>query len=447
MSITLKLIDDAATELDLNGSGVTLLDGYYPEVSIDLSQKISDSFEVVISATSASLINEKIRTINRAFQYAEANTVGPMGMWLNFSIDGGTAWRSRVYRGMITYNSKLDFYYRRQKVRATIFIERDPFWEGAETALNITNANGLKADGLKVLNCNDGSCPVLDFYVNEFKTIADTIEGDIPAPCRLEMTNLYNDSNRLYDVIISRNTRSSPGYFDHWLEGEDASYGGTRNANSSASGGYHQTFTESGDAQVQVARWTLDSTFLEYANKQYFKILAGFKSSTTSGIRVQMKIMFPSPTPLTVVASSQEVLLTTSNLQEIGELQIPPWVINSSDLNPLELCLYAQKTGGFSFNLDYIQISPVDSFRKLHPIGYGVPYTYRLVDDGVNDQLYVDDGTENKAGHYTAIGNRIMLKPNCINEFYILQTGDTGDIDVARALSVILYYRPRRISL
>lgn len=447
MSITLKLIDDAATEVDLNGSGVTLLDGYYPEVSIDLTQKIGDSFEVVIAGTSSE-INDAVREINRCFQYAEENSVGALGMWLNFAIDGGSAWRSRVYRGIITYNSKLDFYYRRGKLRATIFIERDPFWEGPETQIPLTNPNGKdNITGLNVYNSNElvGKSPYNK--ANYVQIAADDIVGDLSAPCRLEMVNNYNDADRLWDVFISHNVRATPESFDHWLEGEDAADGGTKTSSALASGNYYQAFTSTGDTQSRAGYWTLNSAFLGYAKSRWFKLLARFMSDP-DGIRVQTKIMVPSGTPLTVVESSQEVLLTSSRLQEIGELQIPPWLMNSTALQAVDLCLYAQKTGGWTINLDYIQLCPVDSYRKLHPIGYGTSYEDRLIDDGINDQIYTDDGSGlDKTGHYIATGNRLLLVPNKVQRIYFVQTGSSGDTDISRVLSVKAHYRPRRISL
>ncbi len=446
--ITLKLVDESANEINLNGDGVVLLDGYYPETAIDLEQRIGESFEVWIKG----LAVDKIRTINRFLDYARKNTIGPNGVWLHFALDGGTTWRSRVYDGMVSYNNKLHNYYRRGAIKATITIERDPFWEGPETQIPLTNGNGTNnTSGLNVFNCNDGIGSAPNKRHN-YVQIADTaVIGDLPAPVRLEMTNQFNSSARLSELWISHNVYANPGSFQHVLEGESAialQGGITNQAVSGYSGGYVKEFVWTNANQIPLVRFELNTAYLNAANKRWFKVLGVFSSSAHQGNRLQLKIMFPVGTILTTVASAQEVLLSAGRIQELGEIQIPPWLLSSGDLAPVDLVLYGQKSGTAYMGIDFLQISPIDGYRVLIPRGYGAAYQVRIVDDGINQQLYTDGWSGGgKTGHYTSIGKPLRLIPGREQRLYFLQQGNTGDADITRVLSVKAYYRPRRSGL
>jgi len=301
---------------------------------------------------------------------------------------------------------------------------------------------------LNVYNCNDGDGTSPNKRNNYVEIGAASVVGDLPAPARLEMTNQFNSANRLYNIWLGHNVRSTPDLFQHMIEGESASYGGSDVVNAAYSAGKLRTFTWAVDTQTIIARWALDTTFLNRANKRWFKILAGFTNGISAGIRLQSKITFPSGTPLTVVASSQEVVTTTSRIQEIGELQIPPWLLSSGDLSAVDLTLYAKKTGGGSVSIDYLQITPVDGYRVLMPRGYGAAYQVRVVDDGISDQIWTDGWSGGgKTGHYTAVGKNLKLVPGELQRIYFLQNGDTGDIDITRLLNVKAFYRPRRRGL
>lgn len=446
--IVLKLVDESANEINLNGDGVVLLDGYYPETAVDLDQHIGESFEVWIKG----LAVDKIRAINRFFDYARQNTIGPNGVWLHYAIDGGTVWRSRIYNGVVGYNNKLHMYYRRGVIKATITIERDPFWEGPEAQIPLTNGNGTNnTTGLNVFNCNDGSGSAPNKR-NNYVQIADTaVSGDLPAPVRLEMTNQFNSSARLSELWISHNVHSNPTTFQHVMEGESAialQGGITNQAASGYSGGYVKEFVLTSANQIPLVRFELNTAYLNAANKRWFKVLGVFSSSAHQGNRLQLKIMFPVGTILTTVASSQEVLLSAARIQELGEIQIPPWLLSSGDLAPVDLVLFGQKSETAYMGIDFIQISPIDGYRVLIPRGYGAAYGVRIVDDGINQQLYTDGWSGGgKTGHYTSIGKPLRLIPGKAQRLYFLQQGNTGDANITRVLSVKAYYRPRKSGL
>ncbi len=445
--ITLQLVDDANNVVDLNDSVAFPLDGYFPRVSSDVEQHVTDSFEVLLRGTSSI---DRLRALNRMLEYARRST-GPNGVWIHYAPDG-TAWRSRIYDGVVSYDEKVHSYYRSNTIKAIITLERDPYWEGPEQQIPLSNGNGTNnTSGLNVFNANDGVGTPPNRQNNYVEISGSAISGDLPAPVRLEMTNQFNSSARLSEIWISLNVYSNPSTFQHVLEGESAialQSGITNQAVSGYSGGNIKNFSLTIENQTPLVRWELNTAYLNAANKRWFKILAVFASSTHQGIRLQARIMFPVGTILTTVASSQEVLLSNVLIQEIGEIQIPPWLLSSGDLAPVDLVLFGQKSGTANMQIDFIQISPVDGYRVLIPRGYGAAYGVRIVDDGINEQIYTDGWSGGgRTGHYTAIGKPLRLIPGKTQRIYFLQQGSTGDANITRMLSVKAYYRPRRSGL
>ena len=443
----LILESDDGTQFKLNEGGCVLLDGYYPETT-DRDEHVTDSFDVRINGV-YSVVQGKLRDLNRMLEYASENKIGPFGVWLKFALnESDVLWRSRVYGGLVEYDRRMSYYLKRNNLKIGLILERDGFWEGPEAQIPLTNGNGTNnTAGLNVYNCNDGTGDSPNKKNNYVEIAEGVVEGDLPAPIRLEMRNDYDSANRLYNIWISQNVRSNPELFQHIIEGEAVTFGGSDTVSSSYSGGKLRAFTISGDNQQIIARWALDTNFLNRANKRWFKVLAALPN-ILPGYRLQCKITFPSGTPLTVVASSQEIQTTYSQILEIGELQIPPWLLSSGDLSAVDLTLYAKKVGGGTIGIDYLQITPVDGYRVLIPRGYGAAYQVRVVDDGIDDQIWTDGWSSGgKTGHYTNIGKPIEFVPNKKQRLYFLQSGDTGDININRVLSVKAFYRPRRRGL
>jgi hypothetical protein len=166
-------------------------------------------------------------------------------------------------------------------------------------------------------------------------------------------------------------------------------------------------------------------------------------------MKIQAKVGFPSGTPLTSVAEAAEVTLGSNYIQDLGVLQLPPWLRGETGLYPVDLILYARREGGSgSFSLDFIQLTPLDSYRVLTPRGYGAAYGVTVVDDSIMNSLYTMGWDSSyKTGHYMHRGEPIMLWPARDQRLYILGTSDVSGSAVERTYSVRVYYRPRRLTL
>lgn len=444
-----------ATTVDLQANGYTVLDGYYPTTDTGSKSRISEQVDLLVRSTSPAAVDKLLQDINQIFDYVKEHYSGPDGAWIYYAPDAAsTPARSRIYEGVIIFDDGLTRRRKENKARVSMAYERDPYWEEAEKQIAISNGNGISnTDGLTVFNCSDGVGASPNKQHNYISMLSNAITGDLATPVRLEMTNTYNVATDLSHIFISHNYDSNPDTLDHILEAED-SVGGTPTVAATSSGGYYNAYTWTGDTQKQIARWVLSSELLAACAGRWFKLLAKFTGEIPTGIKLQAKITFPSGVILTIVDSAAEVAITggtysSLGVQEIGTLQIPPWLPGESVLAPVDLTLYARKVGGGSLNIDFIQLTPLNGYRILVPQGYGVHYEEIIVDDGIYQNIYIDNwnGAAGKTGHYIGYGKQIMLQPGLAQRIYFLQRNMSAGAEPARTLSLKAFYRPRRRAL
>jgi len=208
MTQQLYLTYDGLT-VDFQASGKTLLDGFYPTVATDLASDVSERFDIWIKGTSEANLQTQIRAIGKAFEYAREYKDEPNKVcWLYYAPSQAvTAWRARVTDGTVILDPNLDRNWRQKKARVGVALMRHPDWYGAEAQLPLTNRNGTNnTSGLTVYTVNDSQAGK-DNFVDI--TGAD-IDGDLPAPVRIEVTNTFNNAARSETVYVSLNKRSAP---------------------------------------------------------------------------------------------------------------------------------------------------------------------------------------------------------------------------------------------
>lgn len=418
-----------------------------------LTTTVTETLSFLFTGTTQAAIEEKIRAIEQIFRLTEQYRDNLRGkqLWLYFQPDGANDMlRSPIVSGRVTPDkSALDYSWGLKKIKVALIIEREAWWETTtDEEVPLTNGNGTEVTGgINIFNCNDGNGISPNKRDNYVEIASGAIGGDLPARFRLEITNTYDVSNRLSNLWIGHNVFSNPTSFPHVIEGESATYGGSNVSSSSYSGGYARQLTISGSSQGLLAYWALSSTLLGNAAGKWFKIIAVLTNTPPSGTYIQAKLTFPSGSPLTPVMQDQEIgLMSNMKIQELGTLQLPPWLVDTTSLYPLDLTLYGRLTGGGTITIDYMMLMPVEGLRLLRPQGYGMPYGYKLVDDGINDLLYVSVA-EAKAAYYMELGDRLFLEPNRAQRLYFLMNEVLGDVPIMRTATVRLYYRRRYVLL
>ncbi|MHB9031925.1 MAG: hypothetical protein ACYC6L_02645 [Anaerolineae bacterium] len=442
----LNLIDDASVEIDLADYSGLLATGYVPETSIT-DEHIVETLTLYAAGTLAE-VKADIGALNRMLSYAGEHPRGSLGVWLQYGADeAADLWRSRIYGGLVQYEERLSKGLKDGRIRIALVLERDPFWEGAETALPLSNGNGTDVtDGLRVFDCNDGAGASPNVHNNWADIDAGDVAGDMPAPLKLEFTNAYDVAAYLSKLWLAGESAPLAGCV---IEAEDAkaSLSGTVSANSSYSGGERLEVSWTGDTQNWLAMWELPSALLTSARGRWFKVFMRFTTQTTSGIRLQCKLQWSTTiAPAVLITTSREVLTTSGvKVLEIGEFQLPPWPVYSVAPRAIGLNLYAQKTGGGTVYLDYLWVAPVEQFRQLAPITGDIEYQGVLVDDGLTEELRRFDAANSTwLQNYVGSGAPIQLRPGADNRISLMQLSNGYDAEIARVVSLKAWYRPRR---
>jgi len=325
-------------------------------------------------------------------------------------------------------------------MRFAVAWRRRFYWEGAETELALDNGStGSKTTGGVTVYNHDDAGSGHDNWVD---IDGDDVEGILPAPTEIQLLNSYNDTRRTSAVWLAANVFAAPGSFQHILEAEDVDYvagSASPSASSTCSGGYRQAATWTSDSETRLFEWNLDAAFLANAKGNRFRVLARI-TSASSGVRLRLKVRFSS---LTVVYEAPEMAVDSNELQDLGAVQLPPWLLNETDLAAVQLAIYGRLTGGGTVSLDFIQLTPLDSYRPLVPRGYGASYGTTLVDDGITPSLYVDWGGAGRVGHYVGHGQPVQVWPGRDQRVYVLVRNDIGNMEIDRTHVVRVWYRPR----
>ncbi len=437
--------------VDFQAGGYILLDGFYPEAATDPNKPVTDRATVLVVGSSLTDLENKIRAVNRALDWARTHPRAADGAWLYYAVSEDLdAWRALITDGVVMLDGSLGNKIREFKARITVVIEHTPYWDGPEAQIPLSNANGLgNTSGLPVYNCNDGSGSAPTKRVNYADVDGADVGGDLPGPTRLEILNTYASGN-LYDVWIGQNV-TDPTHLNPILEGEAAS-GGNSISNSGSSGGSYRKFDLYPGAETEMFTWTLSSTVTNACQGAFYKFLLRFASGAAylPYVRFQLKLKWN----LTTIWQSGQVIPDNDRaicIRDLFTARIPPWLIGQSGLDEVDLVLTGQQSAGYtmSLGLDFMQITPADGFRHVMFNGYGAPQNYRIVDDGINELLYVDAGDGSaKAGVLVGYQAPIRLHPGIDQRLYFLMHSNAANqAEIARRISVKLFHSPRRSSL
>lgn len=461
MTVGLR-ITDGTTTVTLGGDDALLLE-YVPRtpgmdvrsvglVTQDGEEQIGARWDNVTEQAQVLIIGgtttarATLNKLNRLFDAARKYQQQRLGaqVWVEFRPSDTEDWyRSEILSGKVEVDEEAlrSWYWNEGRIEAAVIWTRRYFWEGPEVELPLTNGNGSHVTGgLTVYNHDDADTG----HDNYVEIAAEDVDGDTPGPVKLQMQNTFDSLARAARFYVAHNVLSNPGSFDHILEGESAS-GGTNVADASCSGGAYKSVSWTGDSETQLLEWSLPTALLNAAAGNYFRILVRFLIAPSTGTWLRFKIKME----LTTIWEGAWLEAGIyDSLQELDTLQLPPYLVGAGDLYPLKLTLLGKRTGGGSLYLDFLQLSPLDGWRKLLPKGYNLAYGVLIVDDGIGGYLYTYGWSPaGKTGHYSSRGQPLFLQPKMTQRLYFLHTTDSGSAPIERTLRVRVWYRPRRLVL
>lgn len=365
--------------------------------------------------------------------------------------DTGTVWRSPIFSGSIQPGDG-SFKYEWHASRMSVLITwtRAYYWENTtQTTVQLYNATGGTATtlGIYPLNDSDGT----PNYSNYADIEGTAITGSIPTPAHITLEHALSGGAKT-EVIWAGNqvfgTYDAPLVIE--AEDNDAVAGtAAPSADSTRSGGYYNTCTWTGDTETSLFSWTIPSATLAKLKGHKYKVLAVFRDAggPPTDVLFRLKLYFATYTT-EIWAGQAKYFPDAKHVQELGTVQLPPWLPGETDVIDIEMRLLGEKTGGDTFQLDALYLIPVASYARYYPKGYGIDYEEYLVDDPDSGFVWVYWPTDSaKGGYYIKTGNGIMLYPGKTNRLVFCWNTSTGVVDNEDTMDLTVKYRERVLTV
>lgn len=412
MAITLAIYDGTTT-INLSGGTGTINGCEYVPTPVPVSEAmaggvIEDRIDLDLQGTAANMIAD-IDSLEDMFARARRRQTEQTGarIYLQYTVAAGEdTHRSEIVDGSVELSSDAG---RRSFaggwLTVPLSVQRRPYWEGPEATL---------VNGTSIANGETGN------YVD---ISAGSIEGTIPAPMRIQVQNTSGAAQAVRRIYIAANAFNDPANYTGFLLGDTLSW------------------TGASDHTTPRKTWSLTDAMLADQAGDRFHVLAAFTSLTTGAyFRAESQFF------VTTDEVTNEVAGTNSayELLDLGTLRLPPGGANSVG-NSIDVAMTARHTATGSGVLDFVQLLPAAEFRHIKQRDYQVNHLAYIVDDGIEDLLYILNGSD-RWPRLVGYGKPPRLWPGRANRVYVLWDGDTG-FDATKTANVYIYYRPRRAVL
>ena len=451
---TVFQLKEGATTTDLNDATNTKLSKYTPAVKNVGVETVTETAVIVVEGNAAALDSVRAGIIKRLYNaHARQTNHQRDRTFIHFQPEGAAAeWRSEILEGRIANEKNAHGEaWGSNPVEFSIIWTRRNYWEGAEAQVPLTNTNGTdNTAGLNVYNCNDGAGASPNDRVNYCDIKAADVDGELPAATRIEMTNSYASGNLGY-IWIGQNFTDPANHVWNY-EGEDATGGtSTVDAVHSSGGDYNLLSVSSGPSFQDLLTWTIPTGDVDAAKGGTMKAIIRFTSSSDAADDIWWRIGLD-VNSYKLWQSGRSKIDDAYGLliRDIIAFNLPPWLRGQTSQAEIDLILEGQQeTGGaLAPKIDALYLIPTDGWCYIQANDQ-VANTERIVDDGILDLTYVDDGAgADKRSACVRYGSPIMLEPGKLQRLYFLMHTTSNDVaEVDRLISVKLYYRPRRYTV
>lgn len=419
------------------------------DVTVVTNRNVTETASLLLTAATKPDLQTIVRTINGLLQKAhrrQSKKTGPR-VYLRIQVDGEVGvnilHQSEILSGRLVLNQDaLNSGWPNIKIGARLIITRRFFWEQTNIVelLISSQAGTTPAIGGKTIHNHKDSG-----HGNYIQVASTQLSGDLPAPVKIYLANNSGSSQDYRHIYLATNALSDPLNFTHIIEGEDARSGwGTDGSDSGCSNGAYTTQTFTGTTYF---KWDLLAGLLADTAGRWFRILVRFLNyTTTTPIYIEPRIMDGSGL-LDLAVVEEETLLPVSGgsayqLLDLGALPFPPGGYHSAWATQT-LAFKLRAAASVTVSIDYIQLTPLDSFRHLVQRGMTIPNGDGIIDDGIEGLTY---SFESSVAHpiYSPRGAPLYVFPGYDQRIYVLHDEGTPSV-IANSFLAQLYYRPRRL--
>jgi hypothetical protein len=416
-------LTDGTTTLTLNASGAYLGATYFPTSQVG-ADRLTESFPLILEGD-AGTVRAAIQDVQQLFAAARNRANSLTGrVFAEFRpVDSGDIFRSEIFDGDVSYSqapAERSLYSATSTVRAMVTWVREAAWWGPEEELWLSSSTQTERQGGVTLAINDNvSVP------NWAGIAAARVKGTRPAPVRLRIVNGTGGGLSWRNFYIGVNAFSAPGSADVWLLGSEAVSGA---AASWAAGSDHN-----------VLRWLFpfSSTLLGQTQGRAFRVLAAF-DSLSSGATLRATVG-PYVSSVFVPGRVGPERTNQGELVDLGEFPLPPGGYSVANA-AAALAITVRSSLSGSGTIDFVQLMPTDSYRRLRQIGYTIPNADAIEDDGIEGGAYWLAGSS-RYPTVRASGAPLSVFPERDQRIYILADED-GVWNPGRAITVRAWYRP-----
>lgn len=404
--------------------------------TIELMIKVAGG-DMTAAVTALEALEKALRMVDE-WQFSQ----GGGKTWLEFQPQGSSAvYRSEILAGKVELeNGSMSRYVLAKRILCKIILTRRYYWEGALAEIPLTvDATSRQTGGVTIKNHDDSGSG----DTNRITILGTDITGVLPAPIKFEIKNNYGTGyDYTTDVFVGIDAFSTYLTAPQMVfEAEDAAYGDTGVSDANASAGYTANFSV-GASLAAVGAWNIDAPE-NYFNR-YFMMIGRFPvPAGLSGVYLKPRAYTTYNNTLFQEASEVAMSMTKYN-QELGALSFPPVLWTSASY---QMCLYGRRAAGaVTINMDFIQLMPMDGYRKFIPRSTGIEYNYSLVDDAIEKELYITTSGAGKRSNFVGYGRPMQLWPGRNTSVHVLVDGNTTHT-IDRTSVVKISMRPRRLTL
>lgn len=433
---------DGVTTVDLGASpwlGVT----YAPTAGAFDEPRVTESAVAVLEGSATAIraaVNALDALLHAAWRRQKRTNAR---VFVEFRpLDSDSYFRAEVFDGTVNWSSNPA---RRRLTGTTNTVEvavsftRVNGWDGAEVELQLSTSNQAAATGGRsIVNHDDGGTG----HDNWVQIASSQVAGDLPGPCRVQLTNTVG-ANRTYPkMVLALNALSDPSAFVHVLEAESRLSGGTVASDATASNGQVVSLAHVGSSSTTLV-WSLSSAQMQRSRGRLFRLL-----SRIVGVSGSWTVL-----PEVRAANGTSVLwrgdLVTlpsqyGGLIDLGAVGLPPGGYSAS-YGGVTLALTF--TGLGLAEVDFVQLTALDGYRALKMLG-PCGNNEAVVDDAAEEMAYVLSGSS-VLPYVSAVGKPLLLWPGLTQRLIVLaETGGSPDpMTIDDSWTVRVWHRPRRLTL
>lgn len=443
-------ITDGTTTITLDQGNGYLITGFdmntaeisYNEVSkTDVNEierlNVTSTLDLVFRASTIAGIQTLIKNLERLLDKSilRQNRKNFTKVYLQVTVDGDVAWRSEILYFRLVPKTDLFDGLTAKNTEYTLFLTRRYYFEGPEKELEISNSgNSAATGGIDIFNHNDGTTA----HDNYVAIAAAQVGGTLPTPVKLTLKNTNGSSIGYRNFYLANNAFSDPDNFNNIIEGESRESGfGTVTSSATSSGGDYNFYTFTDNGYIPFA---LTDTLLEQTQGRWFRLL--MRCVSWSGTNIFVTPELRDSTGLITLWSGSEKKLPTSTtaIQDLGSIPLPSGPTNTV-YSDMTLVLKVRCTGSGQLNIDYIQLTPLDSYQYVIQRGLNITNNSVITFDGIEGIIHANGQTI-----YSSRVGPLYVFPNRNQRIYILYDSSSGSV-VDNTADIQVYIRERRLTI